>query len=308
MQIANWNNHNISKLCLGTVQFGLDYGIANTNGEVSQEKVNEILEYVSFKNINCFDTGTMYGNSEQKIGNYLKYNDLDIKIVSKIKSDFFKLEHKLSIQNIEKSLNDLSIGTLFALLLHNIEAIQNWSSEDTKLISELKKQNKIKYFGVSIYNDDEFNFALNNENVDIIQIPFNLLDQSQRAFTNNWFKKAKQRNKLIFIRSVYLQGLLLMEQNNIPKHLNKAKKYVKIMDSFCQNLNINKNQLALSFVNTISKDSIVLFGCDTLDQAKENINNFNNLPNLSNSILTDINNKFKNIDETIYNPTLWNKS
>jgi len=303
MKTVSWNNYTISKLCLGTVQFGLDYGIANQDGEVSQDKVNKILEYVSSKNINCFDTGSMYGNSEEKIGNYLKDNNLDTKIVSKIKSDFFKLEHKLSIQNIEKSLDDLSIDTLFALLLHNIEAIQNWSLENVALISKLKKLNKIKYFGVSIYNDDEFNLALNNKNVDIIQIPFNLLDQ--RAITNNWLKKAKANNKLIFIRSVYLQGLILMDKNDIPRYLDCAKEYLNIIESTAHKLNITKNELALSFVDQMAKDSILLFGCDSLEQATENINNYHNLPKLDNKTIEYLTTNLSNIDEYIYNPSKW---
>ena len=90
-------------------------------------------------------------------------------------------------------MNHLFIDTLFALLLHNIEAIQNWSSKDSELISKLKKQNKIRYFGVSIYNDIEFNLALENDDVNIIQMPFNLLDQ--RAISKKWLTKAKSKNK-----------------------------------------------------------------------------------------------------------------
>ncbi|WP_372998832.1 aldo/keto reductase [Sulfurimonas sp.] len=305
MKTLNWNNHTISKLCLGTVQFGLNYGIANKDGEVSQQEVNTILKYVLSKDINCLDTGSMYGNSEEKIGNYLKGNDLDTMIISKIKSDFFQVEHELSIQNIEKSLKYLSSNTLFALLLHNIEAIQNWSLKDTELICELKKQNKIKYFGVSIYTNDEFNLALKNDNVDIIQIPFNLLDQ--RAIKNNWLKKAKEKNKLVFIRSVYLQGLILMDKYSIPTHLDSAKQSLNIIDETARKLNITKNELALSFVNQMAKNSILLFGCDSLKQAAENINNYNNLPKLDSQTIEYLTNSLSNIDEYIYNPSKWSK-
>ena len=306
MQTVNWNNHTISKLCLGTVQFGLDYGIANQNGEVSQNEVNNILKYVLFKDINCFDTGSMYGNSEEKIGNFIKKENKNTPyIISKIKSDFFQLEYKDSIKEIENSLNLLSTSTLFALLLHNIEAIENWKDRDTELINILKQKNKIKYFGVSIYTDEEFTLALENDDVNIIQIPFNLLDQ--RAITNDWLSRARKKNKLIFIRSIYLQGLILMDIDNIPSHLNSAKKYLEIVEKVSEKLNLTKNELALSFVNQMADNSILLFGCDNIKQTRENIDNFNNLPILDDETVKHLASSLSNIDEYIYNPSKWSK-
>ena len=307
MKTVNWNNYNISKLCLGTVQFGLDYGVANKSGEIAQKDVDNILDFIFSNEINCLDTGSMYGNSERKIGNFIKKNNREnIKIVSKIKSDFFTLEEKNSIFEIDKSLNLLNNSTLFALLLHNIEAIKNWNIKNSNLIKLLKNHNKIKYFGVSIYNDKEFNLALDNPNVDIIQIPFNLFDQ--RAITQRWFIKAKKKNKLIFIRSIYLQGLILMNISDIPIHLEKVKKYITIIDNLSKKLNITKNELALAFVESIAKESIILFGCDSLAQAKENIEIFNTLQKLDKNTLQFIKNNLSEVDEDIYNPTRWSKN
>jgi len=305
MQIVEWNNHTISKLCLGTVQFGLDYGVANSNGEVLQKDVDSILNYVILKNINCFDTGSMYGNSEEKIGNFFKDNSIkDFKIISKIKSNFFKIEQEKALVNIKKSLNYLSVSTLFALLLHNIEAIKNWNSKNTELINILKSENKIKYFGVSIYTDEEFNLALENKSVDVIQIPFNLLDQ--RAVKNKWLKKAKEKNKLIFIRSIYLQGLLLMDLDSIPEHLNSAKIYLQNIENIALKLNITRNELALSYVDQMADNGVLLFGCDDLKQAKQNIKNYNNLQILDNETIKLLVKNVENIDEYIYNPSKWN--
>lgn len=306
MQRINWNNHILSKLCLGTVQFGLDYGIANSKGETSQQNVNDILNFVLLEDINCFDTGSMYGSSEEKIGNFIKKNKKEnVNIISKIKSIFFNMQHIESIKNIDKSLELLASKSLFALLLHNIDAIKDWNENNTELIKLLKKENKIKYFGVSIYTDEEFNLALSNEQVEIIQIPFNLLDQ--RAITNNWLKKAKEKNKLIFIRSIYLQGLILMDIANVPFYLNSAKKYLIKIEEIANKLNISKNQLALSFVNQLASESILLFGCDALEQAIENIKNYNNLTLIDDRTIEELKKSMINVDENIYNPSKWNK-
>lgn len=306
MQKINWNNHELSKLCLGTVQFGLDYGIANSSGEISQENVNNILSFVINQNINCFDTGSMYGSSEKKIGNFVKENKkYDLNIISKIKSNFFNMEHSASISLIDKSLIFLSSESLFALLLHNIDAIKYWDEFNSELVKKLKKENKIKYFGVSIYTNEEFNFALENERVEIIQIPFSLLDQ--RAINYNWLKKAKAKNKLIFIRSIYLQGLILMNLENVPFYLENAKKYLIKVEEIANRLNITKNQLALSFVNQLASESILLFGCDTLVQARENIDNYNNLTFIDEEIIEELKKSMSTVDEDIYNPSKWIK-
>ncbi|MEA3352849.1 MAG: aldo/keto reductase [Campylobacterota bacterium] len=303
MQEINWNNNKLSKLCLGTVQFGMDYGIANEIGQVNQKEVNEIIDFVLSNGINCFDTAKGYGNSETVIGKYFKnLNDDNINIISKVKSELFSSSENLS-KEISKSLSKINTNRLFGLLLHDSDVIYNWDESYSKNVKELKKKELIKYFGVSIYTDEEFELAIDNKNIELIQIPFNLFDQ--RAISKKWLEKAKNNNKLIFIRSVYLQGLILMDFNKIPENLNDVKPYIKILDDTCKKLNITKNELALGFVNSIASDSIILFGCDKLEQAKENLENFNKSIVLENDIIDDLKNTFSSIEEKIYNPTKW---
>jgi aryl-alcohol dehydrogenase-like predicted oxidoreductase len=306
MQKVKWNNYTLSKLCLGTVQFGIDYGIANTTGKLSQNEVNDILDYVLSKEIDCFDTARAYGNSESVIGNYIEKNSNsveELKVVSKMKSKDLFLTFEELTQEVVHSLSNISKEGLFALLLHDSEALYQWDNKLSSYIKRLKSDKKIENFGVSIYTDEEFNLALNNDDVEIIQIPFNLFDQ--RAIHKKWLTHAKEKNKLIFIRSIYLQGLILMDIKNLPDNLGMAKKYIKILDDICTDLNISKNELALSFVNKTAQDSILLFGCDNLKQAKENINNFNNLIDLDEKVIQFLEKEFSSISEEIYNPTKW---
>ena len=295
-----YNNDKLSKLSLGTVQFGLDYGIANNNGQPTQNEVNEIVEYVYSNNINCFDTAQAYGTSELVLGEAIKTKK-DLFVVSKLKSNLFinNLE-----SNVNKSLSNLNIDCLYGLLLHDSQLLHTWNKEYGLLVDNLIKKNKIRYFGVSIYTDEDFELALKNDSIKLIQIPFNLLDQ--RAITKKWLKKAKDKNKLIFIRSIYLQGLILMDEDNIPAHLDGAKKYLKNINDIANRLNITKNELALSFVDQIADSSILLFGCDNLDQAIENINNYNNLPLLEEETIKLLSKNVLNIEEYIYNPLKWN--
>jgi len=299
MKYINYNNDKLSKLALGTVQFGLKYGIANLNGKPEQKDINNIIKYISKNKINCFDTAQAYGSSEQALGKALVNNKNNF-IISKLKSELF-LDNL--IDNLNNSLKNLKVDFLYGLLLHDAKLLYNWKDEYSFLVKNLILQNKIKYFGVSIYSNEEFELALNNKSITFIQIPFNIFDQ--RAITQKWFEKAKEKNKLIFIRSVFLQGLLLMDIKDIPNNLLLAKKYLLILDDYTKKLNISKNQLALNFVDTVANNSIILFGCDNLAQAKSNIQTYNNLKKLDNNTINDIQNDFKDIDESIYNPTMW---
>ncbi|MBL4711279.1 MAG: aldo/keto reductase [Gammaproteobacteria bacterium] len=304
MKYITYNTEKISKLSLGTVQFGIDYGIANNNGQPRQNDVDEILNYVCSKGINCLDTAQGYGNSEEVIGKYLKtieYND--ISVVSKVDSKELILKEINFIDSIKNSISKLEVDSLFGLLMHNSNLMNQWNDEFSNKVSLLKEKKMIKYFGVSIYTNDEFDMALNNEDIDIIQVPFNIFDQ--RALHNKWFEKAKNKNKLIFIRSIYLQGLLLMDINKIPDKLGKAKQHLEALEEYSQNLRITRNELCLSYVNTIAKDSSLLFGCETLYQAKQNLDTFENIKDLDENNLKKIDDTFGNVSESIYNPTKW---
>lgn len=299
MKYIEFEDDKISKLSLGTVQFGLNYGIANTNGQPTQENINEIINYVCQKGVNCFDTAQAYGNSEQALGIALK--DVDNKLViSKLKSNIFR---ENTFENISISLHNLGLQSLFALLLHDSEILYEWNDKYSTIVDQLINSGKIKYFGVSIYTSEDFELAIKNEKIRFIQIPFNLFDQ--RAYIEGWFDKAKKNNKLIFIRSIFLQGLLLMDKEQIPSNLQAAKKYIDIIERYANDLNISRNELALSFVDSIASDSLILFGCDNLKQAKENIENYNSLKPLERSIILKITDELLGVDEKIYNPTKW---
>jgi aryl-alcohol dehydrogenase-like predicted oxidoreductase len=297
MRYIDFRGDKISKLSLGTVQFGLDYGIANKEGKPKQDKVDKIIKFVIDNGINCFDTASAYGDSQKVLGSSFNTLGVNPYVVSKLKSNIFNLSLEDSIKD---SLENLQINSLFALLLHDSDLLNNWNNNYSNKVKILKEKRKIKYFGVSIYTTKEFDLAILNKDIDIIQIPFNIFDQ--RAIKENWFEKAKENNKLLFIRSVYLQGLLLMDIDKIPQNLEKAKPYLYKLEQLSNRYNIDKNELSLSFVNSIAKNSIILFGCDNINQAKENIEIFNNLKSIDTKTIIDT---FRDIDESIYNPTKW---
>ncbi len=299
MKYIVFNQDTLSKLSLGTVQFGLNYGIANNSGQPAQSMVNNIINYVYAQGVNCFDTAQDYGESEIVLNQGLQAKNNTF-VISKLKSDIFK---ENASNSVLKSLDHLGIDSLYALLLHDSKLLYTWSQKDALTVKTLIKNNTIKHFGVSIYTSEDFETALKNDVIEFIQIPFNLFDQ--RAVTQQWFQKAKKHNKLLFIRSVFLQGLLLMDIDKIPRKLESAKKNIKIMNLMCEELNISKSQLALNFVDTVATDSLILFGCETMEQAQENLENYEKMEPLDASIIKRLMKQFADVDEKIYNPSRW---
>ena len=299
MQTIEFNGDHLSKLSLGTVQFGLDYGIANSTGQPDIHDVKEIIDYVLENGINCFDTASAYGNSEEVLGKVLNKEKTSY-IISKLSSDGFIYDLE---GNVEQSLQRLQCKTLYGLLLHDSKLLPDWNTGFDNTVAALLASNKVKRFGISIYTESDFNKALENTSITIIQIPFNIFDQ--RAIKHNWLQRAKEKNKLLFIRSVYLQGLLLMDKNSLPANLQDARWYLDILKHYCERLCTSTTALALSFVNSVAQDSLILFGCDNLLQAQQNINIFNGLNKLSDTIISNIHEDFKSVSENIFNPTKW---
>ena len=299
MKFVSFESYKISKLSLGTVQFGLNYGIANISGQPTQDEVNKIVNYVIDNGITCFDTAQAYGDSEIVLGQTIESKE-NIFLISKLKSEKFQNN---SIENVLYSLQNLGKKSLFGLLLHDSTLLYSWKEKNSEDIKILKEKELIKYFGVSIYTSEDFDLAIKNDDITFIQIPFSVFDL--RAIHEKWFERAKEKGKLIFIRSIFLQGLLLMNINEVPEKLTKAKQHLEIFEQFAFELNMSKSELALSFVETIAKNSILLFGCDTLEQAKENIKSYEEIKQLDIALVEEIIESFSSVSEDIYLPTRW---
>lgn len=186
------------KIGLGTVQWGLDYGISNIHGIPSDRELKSIVRLASQYGINLFDTAAQYGNAEQRLGKYINKSS---RIVSKINSKFDK---SLESQ-IQGSLNFLNIEQLYAYLFHSSKDLIDEPSLWNQM-QKLKIEGKVKKIGYSLYNPEELEKLFKLKFIpDLIQIPFNIID---RRF-ETYFKKLNELNIEIHVRSIFLQGLLL---------------------------------------------------------------------------------------------------
>jgi len=209
-------------LILGTAQLGLNYGISNNTGQPSRDQSYEILEMAHNAGVKILDTAFAYGNAEKVIG---ELNGNRFKIISKLpdlsNNEFQKNCKKISTF-ISKSLENTKQEHLHAYLLHSLDNLKNGGELVWKQLRDLKNQGLTKKIGYSLYSPKQLDIYFDQYKPDIVQIPMNILDREFQK--SGWLKKLKDNGVEIHVRSVFLQGLLLMSYEEqilkFPMHKN----------------------------------------------------------------------------------------
>lgn len=290
------------ELCLGTVQFGMEYGIRGV-GRPKKEAVYRILSYAYENGIKSLDTASGYGEAQRIIGDYLVDSLQSFQIISKLPFELYKeLQHqdyKEAIKRVvEQTLSDLRVPKLHGLLFHNPENLYDEYALES--LQELKRMGIVDQIGVSVYDVKDANYAFEH-NLDIIQIPNNLFD---RRF--DLFLEKVTPSQQVFARSVYLQGLLLMDVEEVKKKLPCAVGAIQKFDALCERYQCSRRECALAYIKGKKGIHSMIFGVDNLDQLTENICAYQR--KIENNTLEKIAKEFEKISETIVSPLNWKRT
>ena len=288
------------KFIIGTAQFGTDYGITNFYGKTRISEIKKIIKEADRNNIYFYDTAPVYGNAEKILGRFSK----KINVITKLKNIN---EKRINLKNIElikknfyKSLKNLNLKKIYALLIHSTKDITKDNSELlVGLLKDLKKKGIVKKIGVSIYEKKDFDNTLKVFKPDLIQIPISIADQ--RLLYKNFIKKIKKMNIEIHARSIFLQGILISNKNKLP--IKIKKKFNNYLVNFNKKLKKEKIapiQACLNFVNSINEIDKIVLGINSLEHLKEILRN-NKKEKINKNIFNTL--KFKN--SHIINPNNW---
>jgi len=282
------------KIALGTVQFGLDYGLTNPSGQVAIDEVRKILIFAKKNEIDILDTASGYGNSEQVLG---KIGVDNYQIITKTIS--LKNGVDRVIDGFYQSLDNLGQKQVEGLLIHNIQDIENKQFNILfDKLNKLKKEGLIKKIGFSTYTPEQVSFLLENFDFDLIQLPFNILDN--RLVDSGMFKVLQNRGIEVHARSVFLQGLLLMNEKNRPSKFRRWDALWKTWHEWINDNQITVLEASIRYVISIPEISKVLVGVDTKDQLKEIIvASYGFLPNIPPELHTT--------DVNLLNPSNWDR-
>lgn len=269
-------------IILGTVQFGLDYGINNPYGKPDKETVFKILDHAYELGIHTIDTSEVYGNALDLIGSFQKntgkYFSINTKLVNTANKDI-----KTALLN---NLNKSGVDNFETCFYHNYPEY----ASGKHLLGQLEKLKSEKFLhkiGVTVYTNPEFEIVINDPSIDVIQLPFNLLDNiSQRG---ELLARAQEANKRIQVRSVFLQGLFLKNPEDLPEKLIPLRKYLFQARKVAETYQLSMECLCLQYANAQTCIDEIVIGVDNLEQLISNLSCINeNFPNNARMAIDEI--------------------
>lgn len=252
-----------SKLALGTTQFGMDYGLNNKRGKIPKKEVFEILNFAVQDGIDILDTAHAYGESEKTIGEFIRENTCNFKIVSKLPSYALDEAEKAFYESLKR----LNVDRIYAYLIHDFKSF----TEKTKtwdILKQLRMQGRVEKIGFSLYCPEEVEYLLAKKiQIDIIQIPFSIFDQR----FSNILPLLKKKDIEVHVRSIFLQGLIFKSPDELEANLTQIKDKLFFLRSISQKINIPLSAICINFALLNKYIDKVVIGVDNLKHLQQNI-------------------------------------
>tara|TARA_B100001123_G_scaffold438524_1_gene573511 strand:+ start:1487 stop:2407 length:921 start_codon:yes stop_codon:yes gene_type:complete len=256
---------------LGTVQFGLPYGIANRGIRPAISEVREILDYAAEEGVTILDTAAVYGDAERIIGGIIR-PEHKFKIVTK--SPAFGCQHisndhaNILENSLNTSLKYMRLEMLYGLLIHSGDDLLTEGGE--RLIERamrLKELGKVAKVGVSVYEPLQTEKILDRYRIDLIQLPLNVLDQ--RFFSSGILSQLKDSSIEVHARSAFLQGALLMSPDQLPPHFECVMGTLLNYRNTLIRLGITPMQAAIDFIKRQPSVHAIVVGVCSVKQLKD---------------------------------------
>jgi aryl-alcohol dehydrogenase-like predicted oxidoreductase len=303
MSEANRIGHRIG---LGTVQFGVDYGVTNAGGMTPQDDVRVILSLAAENGIDLLDTAHLYGQSENVLGQTLP-PDHAFQIVTKT-PDFSRLELRQTgdaaralKDAFQESLQKLHASSIYGLMVHNAGGMNGpYAREIYDTLLGLKQDGKVAKIGLSVYSADDLHQVVEHCGpIDLVQVPVNLFDQ--RLMMSGALKEIKARGIEIHARSLFLQGVLLAD--HVPDSLSAFSGSFTRYRDFLHEHEISALAACLNFAFSVTDIDRWIIGVNTPDHLREIIDIANKIEGQKfdfSSLSSD--------NEMLINPARWPKS
>ena len=258
------------KIALGSAQFGYKYGVLRTSEGPDESEVSAILDFAAKNNITVIDTAANYGRSEEVIGrNIVNSNWRVFTKTGKIEPE---LDVKQNIEEIRRgfssSLRKLRLSKVEGLLVHRADDILNPAGQEIfAALNSLKSCGMVNKIGVSVYTQEQIDFILDNYTIDIIQLPFSILDQ--RLLYSGHLSRLKEYGIEIHARSVFLQGIAIAPPEIVPCYFNPIKKNLTLLKEIASIKHLTPLGLSLRFVLGVPEIDQIIVGVESRVQLKE---------------------------------------
>lgn len=288
----------ISKMTLGTVQLGMNYGIANENGQPKEEQSMEMLGAALESGVNSLDTARAYGNSEDVLGHFLAGVENKPFITTKVPmiEDGTDAEvEKFIVESAEASLQRLGVNKVDNIMLHNAANLRFKPELCAKTMQGLIKRGYTDMVGVSVYTAEDIRLMFNYPEYTATQIPMSIFDQ--RLINDGTVDELSRRGYTVFVRSVFLQGLFFLDPEKItdPILCEHAKNRIIKLREFAEKEGMSIAEMAISFMRDIPGIASLVLGADTKEQVAANAAYFS-APSVSEDTAAAIRETFRDVN------------
>ena len=287
-----------SRLAIGTVQFGLDYGIANQSGRARLENVRNILQEVAAQGVDTLDTAIAYGESERILGQAGLSSWNVVTKLPALPEECADIVGWVETQ-IEGSLKRLGVKQLYGVLLHRPEQLLGEDGKFLfKALEHLKAQGVTRKIGVSVYGPEELDGLMAEKRFDLVQAPLNILDR--RLVESGCARRLKDQGTELHVRSVFLQGLLLMPAEQRPEKFGRWHTVWLEWTRWLDETGLTPLQACLSYAMDVEEVDKIVVGVDSVKHVKE-------ILAATHSVLPSLPSWPQSIDTDLINPSRWSK-
>lgn len=286
------------RLALGTVQFGMNYGVANRQGQVDLASAQGIIETARLAGIDTLDTAIAYGDSESTLG---QLNLAGFKLITKLPAlpdNCADIAGWVEAQ-LAGSFDRLNCSAVHGLLLHRPEQLLgSQGAELYRALFDIKSQGFVKKIGVSVYAPQELDQLFSTMDFDVVQAPFNILDA--RLTDSGWLQRLSVRGVELHVRSVFMQGLLLMGATERPDKFSRWGSLWQEWHDWLSTGGLSPVQACLRHALSFNEISRVVVGVDTAAQLLE-------IVSAADGFMPTVPNTLRSIDPDLLNPSRWSQ-
>lgn len=262
------------RLALGTVQFGRDYGVTNTGGQVAEEEVARILERASVAGVDMLDTAPGYGEAEAVLGRALVGTDRHaaFRIVTKtaVLRDMARGRPAADAvrETFEGSLTRLGRDAVYGLIVHLAEDLLGADGDSVwQAMEDIRAAGAVAKIGASCYTPAELTALDERYPLELVQVPFNVFDQ--RMLVDDGLAGIKANGIEIHVRSVFLQGLAFMRPEALPPGFSRAAPGLAAFREAAARADLGPAAMALAFVQSRPEVDRAVVGVTSLRELEE---------------------------------------
>ncbi len=288
-------------LSLGAAQIGFEYGVANKTGKPNQKTIFEILDAAKRFEIEWIQTSPEYGDSEKAIGEYLSGTSSGFKVISKFAADVDFSKPQSVLDSLLKSQGRVG-PKLRGAFLNDPVLLHQWDRMILPVLDMCYENGVIETAGVSLYSAHELEVAARIDSLDMIQLPFNVFNRE--VLNSKSLNFAIDSGKTIYVRSVFLQGLLLLRPDELPAHLKGAANWISDWREICHRFGLAPREAAMKYVQARMPSGNLILGAESPSQIEENVATYD-----SSAVPPEFVHEVEKllVPERIYDPRKWGR-